>query len=193
MVYADYLKHYGVKGQRWGVRRYQNEDGSLTSKGKERYYESTGKSSYTSGTSTSKSATLFTNRWTKDESQGNKYGGYSTETGSYRINYSTDSNGQVYAHTTDSVSGGSASGDVTMTDEELRKLLGSDYADLSDEELDKLYMLTKDISILEYKVQRHVALKQYETLPEVVQKADAVLETLNDIYTKPISSYFKKE
>lgn len=32
-----YLAHYGVKGQKWGVRRYQNKDGSLTSKGKKRY------------------------------------------------------------------------------------------------------------------------------------------------------------
>lgn len=32
------LYHYGVKGQKWGVRRYQNEDGSLTNAGKERYY-----------------------------------------------------------------------------------------------------------------------------------------------------------
>lgn len=30
------LYHYGVKGQRWGVRRYQNPDGSLTAKGKKR-------------------------------------------------------------------------------------------------------------------------------------------------------------
>lgn len=27
------LKHYGIKGQKWGVRRYQNEDGSLTPEG----------------------------------------------------------------------------------------------------------------------------------------------------------------
>lgn len=37
------LTHYGIKGMKWGVRRYQNKDGSLTAKGKQRYssdYES---------------------------------------------------------------------------------------------------------------------------------------------------------
>lgn len=33
----DYLQHWGVKGMRWGVRRYQNKDGSLTPRGKKRY------------------------------------------------------------------------------------------------------------------------------------------------------------
>ena len=31
------LAHAGVKGMRWGVRRYQNKDGSLTPAGKQRY------------------------------------------------------------------------------------------------------------------------------------------------------------
>lgn len=31
------LYHYGVKGMRWGVRRYQNQDGSLTNAGKKKY------------------------------------------------------------------------------------------------------------------------------------------------------------
>lgn len=34
---SDELYHHGIKGQRWGVRRYQNDDGSLTSAGKARY------------------------------------------------------------------------------------------------------------------------------------------------------------
>lgn len=32
--YNDYLMHYGIKGMKWGVRRYQNKDGSLTDAGK---------------------------------------------------------------------------------------------------------------------------------------------------------------
>lgn len=30
------LQHHGIKGQRWGVRRFQNSDGTLTSAGKKR-------------------------------------------------------------------------------------------------------------------------------------------------------------
>lgn len=33
----DYISHHGIKGMKWGVRRYQNKDGSLTAKGKKRY------------------------------------------------------------------------------------------------------------------------------------------------------------
>lgn len=33
---TDFLEHYGIKGQKWGVRRYQNPDGTLTEEGKKR-------------------------------------------------------------------------------------------------------------------------------------------------------------
>lgn len=32
-----YLAHHGIKGMKWGVRRFQNKDGTLTPAGKERY------------------------------------------------------------------------------------------------------------------------------------------------------------
>lgn len=37
MYYNNQIWHWGVKGMKWGVRRYQNADGSLTDAGKKRY------------------------------------------------------------------------------------------------------------------------------------------------------------
>ena len=47
----DYLKtkelyHFGIKGQKWGIRRYQNEDGSLTKEGKTKLKELATKQGY---------------------------------------------------------------------------------------------------------------------------------------------------
>ena len=36
-TYGNDLYHYGIKGQKWGIRRFQNEDGSLTEAGIRRY------------------------------------------------------------------------------------------------------------------------------------------------------------
>ena len=38
----SYLCHHGIKGMKWGIRRFQNPDGTLTEAGKKRYYQ-TGK------------------------------------------------------------------------------------------------------------------------------------------------------
>lgn len=40
------LYHYGVKGQRWGIRRYQNEDGTYTAEGAERRRIGNGEKTY---------------------------------------------------------------------------------------------------------------------------------------------------
>ena len=41
------LYHYGIQGQKWGQRRFQNEDGSYTEEGKRRYGRNTQNPNYT--------------------------------------------------------------------------------------------------------------------------------------------------
>lgn len=39
---SEELAHHGIKGMKWGIRRYQNKDGSLTAKGRKRYLNEDG-------------------------------------------------------------------------------------------------------------------------------------------------------
>jgi len=39
VAYPNELYHHGIKGQKWGVRRYQRPDGELTEAGKKRYHK----------------------------------------------------------------------------------------------------------------------------------------------------------
>lgn len=41
-LYHSALYHHGIKGQKWGVRRFQNKNGTLTPEGKERYGKNSG-------------------------------------------------------------------------------------------------------------------------------------------------------
>lgn len=50
------LKHWGVKGMKWGVRRYQNKDGSLTPAGRKRYADSGSSTNKASNTGKPKSS-----------------------------------------------------------------------------------------------------------------------------------------
>lgn len=47
------LKHWGIKGQKWGERRYQNKDGTLTDLGKKRYARDAREKGYKKGDSDS--------------------------------------------------------------------------------------------------------------------------------------------
>lgn len=39
---SQYLQHWGIRGMKWGVRRFQNKDGTLTPAGKKRYSDAEG-------------------------------------------------------------------------------------------------------------------------------------------------------
>ena len=41
----EYLSHHGVLGQKWGIRRYQNADGTLTDSGKKHYIKTQNRAS----------------------------------------------------------------------------------------------------------------------------------------------------
>lgn len=54
--------HHGIKGQRWGIRRYQNENGSLTEAGKKRYYRYPDETGELGNLLTKKGQRVFKNR-----------------------------------------------------------------------------------------------------------------------------------
>ena len=60
------LYHWGIKGMKWGIRRFQNKDGSLTPEGKKRYDSGDG-SSGGGKTKTSKTKAKSTKDMTDDE------------------------------------------------------------------------------------------------------------------------------
>lgn len=72
VAYPNELYHHGTKGQKWGVRRYQNPDGSLTAEGKKRYRNAVTKRK-TLETKATMSARIYADRKRRLDKQAFKY------------------------------------------------------------------------------------------------------------------------
>lgn len=64
---TDELYHHGIKGQKWGIRRFQNPDGSLTAEGKKRYAAERWNESFTSDDIDESPHTIVDSRGRKDK------------------------------------------------------------------------------------------------------------------------------
>ena len=62
----DYLVHYGILGMKWGVRRYQNKDGTLTAAGKKRYNKERNETKVSDMTDDELNASLIRKRMEKE-------------------------------------------------------------------------------------------------------------------------------
>lgn len=67
----DQLQHWGIKGMKWGVRRYQNKDGTLTAAGKKRMYREQFDME-SKERKERKKYTADTNRWVKEDMERSK-------------------------------------------------------------------------------------------------------------------------
>lgn len=77
------LTHWGIKGMKWGERRYRNKDGSLTAAGKKRYYDEADRAGYkdegyngrryrTSKKGKVEGFDADPNKWVRDDLSGNR-------------------------------------------------------------------------------------------------------------------------
>lgn len=75
-MYSKYLRHFGIPNMRWGIRRYQNPDGTLTPEGRERYSKSIPKKMVKNAVKEANAANGTRYKYGKDtivEKFGNKY------------------------------------------------------------------------------------------------------------------------
>lgn len=111
------LCHWGVKGMKWGVRRYQNADGSLTEKGKKRYErdqrENAGKKKG------NKVGQADPNRWVKEDLDRSKRVAEETERTVNKLKTANDNAMRNRPKTRANLS--------KMTDKELRDKINREY------------------------------------------------------------------
>lgn len=138
-VYKDRLEHSGIKGMRWGVRRYQNKDGTLTDLGKKRYardakekeYDKYDESTRTYYKSSKKNGrtdlSVDTDRYVKEDLSRTKR---LTDESSNMVNKFNDLNNKAIRNTKRTRMDLSKMSDKEMRDQINRELLERQYNDV---------------------------------------------------------------
>lgn len=67
MYYNDQLWHWGIKGMKWGVRHYQNPDGTLTAAGKKRYNRESTANAEKKDNKLSETSVKDPNHWVRED------------------------------------------------------------------------------------------------------------------------------
>ena len=88
---TDYLMHHGIKGQKWGVRNYQYEDGSLTPEGMVRYGRFDAKQKLKNVQDKGLLVSLLS-KYQKDFNNGKSYGQYNEQVRVNKINQKLNDN-----------------------------------------------------------------------------------------------------
>lgn len=128
-----YLTHHGIKGMEWGKRRFQNEDGTLTEAGKQRYSESLSKAYEQDGDedyTISKGTSVY--RRTSSMKDNDTFG---DEKYTYGYDYDNDRDNDFYTQFGTKITQYTLANDATLAG---RKTLGKAFVDkmfeLEDEE-----------------------------------------------------------
>lgn len=184
----DYLAHHGIKGMKWGVRRYQNEDGSLTKEGQERYVKK-----YLTETQLSTAGDSRLD-YTKAAERIKKSMSESEQSRLHDRKMQRDGNNTMYRMLNENAE--------TLNRERRTGTLPSDLENMSDKELNKLetdisnaaqhYKNLEDISeqeIAEILYQNSIDIKINTALLKIDNKARAIV----DSGKKFIDNLFKKK